>query len=91
MCSVRCTVTLEGEFNYIRPSTDIRTRRCVYSDVPLLWKVSVTIFGPALTYGLGVVFSQIYVTLEGECNYIWPSTDIWTRRCVQSDVRYAGK
>ena len=25
----------------------------------------VAIFGPALAYGLGGVFSQIYVTLEG--------------------------
>ena len=32
--------------------------------------MSVTIFGPALTYGLGCVFSQMYVTLEGEGNYI---------------------
>ena len=37
----------------------------------LLWKVSVTIFGPALAYGLGGVFRQLYVTLEGECNYIF--------------------
>ena len=48
-------------------------------------------FGPALTYGLGCVFSQMYVTLEGGCNYIWPSTDIRTRMCVQSDVRYFGR
>ena len=53
--------------------------------------MSVTIFGPALAYGLGGVFSQMYVTLEGECSYIWPSTDILTRLCVQSDVRYFGR
>ena len=53
--------------------------------------MSVTIFGPALAYGLGGVFSQMYVTLEGECNYIWLSTDIRTRMCVQTDVRYFGR
>ena len=53
--------------------------------------MSVTIFGPALAYGLGGVFSQMYVTLEEECNDIWTSTDIRTRRCVKSDVRYFGR
>ena len=79
-------VTLEGECNYIRPSTDMQTRLCIQSDVryfgrlvkpyldqlwrmdkavclfrcTLLWKVSVTILRPALVYGLGGVFSQMY-------------------------------
>ena len=29
------------------------------------------------------MFSQMYVTLEGKCNDIWPSTDIRTMRCVR--------
>ena len=37
------------------------------------------------------MFSQMYVTLEGECIYIWTSPGIWTRGYVQSGVRYAGR